>query len=230
MKYRTCYFVVLASLLPATTATAATTLTSDGFESGLGNWTVTGTSSGLYTYGGTGSNFASDGNGAVKLNRQSGTLTLTNALPLATQLYTSLTLDFKVEWEAGSGTRRLRAYYASDGSTYAEFANFTWGASGSANATTGVFSFQFTEGTAGNAGVSVLSSNAASITKVAGFDGLFTDNAKFRFTYSDGGTSTANNVYVDSILITGSPDFVPEPSAALLGGIGALLLLRRRRP
>jgi hypothetical protein len=37
-------------------------------------------------------------------------------------------------------------------------------------------------------------------------------------------------VYADNIVISGLATLaVPEPSAALLGGLGALLLLRRRR-
>lgn len=74
---------------------------------------------------------------------------------------------------------------------------------------------------------------AKSYTLVDGVDVGFTDESYFRIRKlrpspagTSGGSNPTSHTY-DNLLITGVA--VPEPSAALLGGIGLLALLRRRR-
>jgi hypothetical protein len=50
---------------------------------------------------------------------------------------------------------------------------------------------------------------------------------KFRFEGKNAGGGGQQNSYVDNVTI--SSDAIPEPRAALLGGLGLLALLRRRR-
>jgi hypothetical protein len=59
----------------------------------------------------------------------------------------------------------------------------------------------------------------------------FTDNAKFRFTFSDSGGS-AGPAFVDDIVIAGTPDYVPEvpePASIATGLFGLTLIAGRRR-
>jgi len=56
----------------------------------------------------------------------------------------------------------------------------------------------------------------------------FTANSKFRFVGDNDSGGGGAPFIMDDLSIT-SNAVIPEPSAALLGGIGALLLLRRRR-
>lgn len=70
---------------------------------------------------------------------------------------------------------------------------------------------------------------------LSGLENLSNVDVTFAFTgfygvssdYS-GGQNTNRFVYMDNVTFTGV-DAVPEPSAALLGGLGMLFLLRRRR-
>jgi hypothetical protein len=52
------------------------------------------------------------------------------------------------------------------------------------------------------------------------------DVIRLRF-IATGGSSTTGNLHIESFVINGT--VIPEPSAALLGGLGLLALLRRRR-
>jgi MYXO-CTERM domain-containing protein len=53
------------------------------------------------------------------------------------------------------------------------------------------------------------------------------ESATFRISFSGGTVSNTDQItYLDNVAITG----IPEPGAALLGGLGLLALLRRRRP
>jgi hypothetical protein len=54
----------------------------------------------------------------------------------------------------------------------------------------------------------------------------FGANNKFRFEGKNAGGGGQQNTYIDNVLITA--DVIPEPSATLLGGLGFLMLLRRR--
>ncbi len=60
------------------------------------------------------------------------------------------------------------------------------------------------------------------------FTGLVNDDVvEFRFYFSDNVNDNARVLRTDNIVLSG--DVIPEPSSALLGGLGALVLLRRRR-
>lgn len=199
---------------------AATTLVSSTFEGSLGAWTYSGTAGGgLYTFS-SGTNYASIGNGAADLPKGGGTITLTDALPLDTQGYTSITVGFSYVWLNGSTTRFLNIDYAADGTNFTTLARVHSGNGGSPGSP-GTFSVTLLEGTDHTI------SGSGTILNTS-FLPSFTDTAKFRF--QDVGTAGADlRVYVDNITITGMPEYVPEPRAALLGGIGMLMRLRRRR-
>lgn len=89
----------------------------DGFEGSLGNWSVSGGLTSLYTYGGSGTNWAPTGTGAVLIPSTNGeqALTLTNALDLSTATTATISYD----WVNGSGasqpTRFFIAQYSADG-------------------------------------------------------------------------------------------------------------------
>ena len=87
-----------------------------------------------------------------------------------------------------------------------------------------------TPNTATHAAVANTSSTATMV--LAGtFTGL--NNTAITFTLADsaGGSnnSTAMYTWIDNVTLTGTVNVIPEPSAALLGGLGLLALLRRRR-
>lgn len=212
--------IILAAALVGIPCHAATTLVSSDFEGSLGAWTAS-TGASLYTYGGSGNNFASSGDGAANLPKSGGTITLTNALPLASQAYTSVTISFQYEWLNGTTTRFLEILYAADGATFTSLARVSSG-NGGTGGTPGSLSITLTEN------LDHTISGSGTILNTS-FMPAFLDTAKFRFT--DNASAGADvRVYVDNVLITGSPDFiVPEPSTALLGGLGMLCLLRRRR-
>jgi hypothetical protein len=207
-------------IFPIGSIQAATTLVSSTFEGSLGAWTYSGTAGGgLYTFS-SGTNYASAGNGAADLPKNGGTITLTDALPLDTQSYTSITVGFNYVWLNGSTTRRLNLDYSADGTTWTTLVYVTSG-NGGAPGNPGTLSVTLIEGSDHTI------SGAGTIQNTA-FLPSFTDTAKFRF--QDVGSAGADlRVYVDNITITGTPEYVPEPRAALLGGLGMLMLLRRRR-
>jgi len=214
MKKTAC--IILAAALGIISANGATTLVSSDFETGLGAWT-TSTGASLYTFS-SGHNYASGGNGAANLPKSGGTITLTDGLPLATQDYTSITISFDYQRQNATTTRFLVVEYAADGTNFTELARRATGT----NQTVFSASITLTEDADHSVTGDMNLSNAA-------FLPAFTDTAKFRFRdISSAGADVRS--YVDNITITGTPDFIiPEPSAALLGGLGALLLLRRRR-
>ena len=120
----------LALLSAPDSARAATILIDDDFESGtLESWTPSGSDAGLYQNGDVVSNmgaadalidYAPNGEYSLWDGRGSAYLELTNPLPLDTQGYTSVTISFNHNFRNGSSTRRLRTYYADDGSTWQE--------------------------------------------------------------------------------------------------------------
>ena len=210
----------IASITVATIscARAATTLVSSTFEGSLGAWTAS-TGASLYSYA-SGSNYASTGNGAANLPKAGGTITLTDALPLDTQAYTSITIGFSYEWLNGTSTRFLDIQYAANGTTFTTLARIT-SSNGGTGGTPGFLSITLLEGTDHTISGSGTIQNTSFLPS-------FTDTAKFRFV--DTASAGADvRVFVDDITITGLPTLVPEPRAALLGGLGMLALLRRRR-
>ncbi len=51
----------------------------------------------------------------------------------------------------------------------------------------------------------------------------------FGFAFGDNSTTGDKNGRLDNIIVNGTVSVIPEPRAALLGGLGMLALLRRRR-
>lgn len=94
-------------------------LIEDGFEGTLGNWTATNGSS-LWTWPGSGINYASIESGAARIPRQpSGVavLILSEPLPLDQNEYTNVTIRFDYVCEVVSSTVRWDVEYSSDGGT-----------------------------------------------------------------------------------------------------------------
>lgn len=57
----------------------------------------------------------------------------------------------------------------------------------------------------------------------------FSSNTEFRLYFDTGASTATHGVAIDNITLEANVTPIPEPSAALLGGLGFLALLRRRR-
>ena len=196
--------VLMTSVSPAH---AATVMTSDGFETSYGNWSPPSpadASVSLYSWAGDPAvNFATTGSGAVRLDTEAGTgktLTLTSALALTTLEATYVTIDFEYEWGTMTSPAGTR------------FVDLQYSTNGGTNWTQGVR----------------FASNASTTGTFTRSTGL-TDEFLFRFLVKDDGNNANNDfsIYIDNVVITS--DAVPEPKAALLGALGLLALLLRRR-
>ncbi len=210
--------MLCSSLLLAGYSNAATVLVSDNFETSLGSWSTSGGAT-LYTYSGTGHNYASGGSGAANLPKAGGAITLTNALPLldtATDDFVTISFD----WQRlnATTTRFLNLEYAADGVNFTTLARHATGT----NAT--IFSGSVTltknaNGTVSHAvGGNLGIQNGSAVLS-------FTDTAKFRIIDTSSAGADVRS-YVDNISITSS---IPEPTTALLSSLGLLALFRRRR-
>lgn len=156
----------------------------------------------------TGGTYATSGSNAGRMT--DGMLTLTTPLLLDTLGYTDVNIDFNIKWNTASGTRRLYTYFSSDnGASWDELGRFTYSEN---------YDYTLTEGLV-----------------TGGYDGSsFTDESLFRFSFYDSG---GPHVYVDDVVITGSPEFVapavPEPTSVALWallGLGMVGIYRKRRP
>lgn len=141
----------------------------------------------------------------------------------------TFSLDLAVNFRNGNKGFDLRD------STDAVIFNFNVGADDYTvnNATTGsgsigatysadsVFSLSFDQTTAGGGTWSITRTGGVSDFDTGTYTGV-AENFKFYVSNTDNGDA-ANNMFANNLTV------IPEPSAALLGGIGALLLLRRRR-
>jgi hypothetical protein len=173
------------------------------------SWTKFGTGThALYTYDGVAAvNYATSGGNALFLDGGGGTggFVLSSALPLDTQEYTSLTISFNWYFIQGSSTRKAQLDYSSDGgSNWQELTEFNTPFGGSPP------------------------DGSTSLTINEGSTYTFSDTALFRFTFD--ADRASRELYLDDIVITGEPTFVPEPSTAWMALLSlGLLAIRRRR-
>ncbi len=221
-----CLFAAVASL------SAATVLVSDDFESGFGNWSADGLRATHYTYAGVpDTNYASNGNGAIVLTGPAGSdlgpsyMELTSSLALVSGGFTDVTISFNDIFESGSSTRKPNVEYSVDGGAnwilLGEWDVVDNGPGGVAgvNGDMRSSSIALTPGSA-----PVFSEPSAWDFRSSANVLAFTDNVTFRIGAM--ASNTGHRVYIDDLVISSS---IPEPSVTLLGGLGILLLLRRRR-
>lgn len=96
------------------------------------------------------------------------------------------------------------------------------GSIGSAYASDTAFNLSFTQ-TSGSGGTwSIVRSGGVTDSDSGTYTGV-AENFKFYISSTTGNGASQDNLYFNNLTV------VPEPSAALLGGLGALMLLRRRR-
>jgi uncharacterized protein (TIGR03382 family) len=129
-----------------------------------------------------------------------------------------VTISFDWQRQNASTTRFLNLEYSSDGINFITLARHATGANESIFSSSVTLTKQ-SDGTVKHSvlGSMVIQNEASTFS--------FTEDAKFRFVDTSSAAADVRS-YVDNIEITSS---IPEPSSALLGGLGALALLRRRR-
>ena len=230
--------LLTTSILALVTAGSAATitLTSDSFESSLGNWETVAfgpNPNDVTQYSYTGSpavNYATTGNGAALVIGRSDAMILSATLDLSQ--FDDITISFDVKFIQGSTTRRGELSYSDNGGTSwtslgqwdtSEIVAFNGGApyvyedgvSGMSSSVT------LTNGTAGG------TYSAGTGQNINGYDGsVFTNNTLFRFNHN--GDNTGRQMYLDNVVISGNSP-IPEPSVAAMLGLAGLALLRRRR-
>ena len=86
-----------------------------------------------------------------------------------------------------------------------------------------------TPGTANGNGTGNWNTDSASLALAGSFSGLNNTSVTFTLTNTAGGNNNTNTwgTWIDNVTLSGT--VIPEPSTALLGAFGSLLLLRRRR-
>ena len=133
-------------------------------------------------------------------------LILRDALPLATNGHTSVTVDIDLQYNYSNdaGQYGVKLEYSALGDFTDSQTVTTWS---SGDFTTNLWT-------------------AASTTIDPGTVGAFTDTAKIRF--RSGGWANSTHSQQDNIVITGVGG-VPEPSTTALLGVGGLALILRRR-
>ena len=194
----------LASAI-TTSGFSATILVTDTFETSLGSWTGSADAT-LYSYS-SGTNYATTGTGAARLNtggwNGANPLTLTTPLTLNSLGATSVTVAFDFKWDGGNATRFFNVQYSTNGG-----ANWSdWGSRTNAPST-------------------------ASLSRTLN-SGL-TDQFLIRFLpKGDGGNGPY--AYLDNVVISAEGVTLPPPASAIpepgaaLAGIFALLALGHRR-
>jgi len=203
----------------------AATLISTGFESGgLSPWTVTtGNNGGLYEFeqqlvpsGFAATNFASAGTFAAGVAKSSGTMTSDTFDLSGGGASESFTFNLAAEWVNATSTRRAWVEFSPNGGT-------SWFGLATLQQDTGAGTVTVTEGSTSVDRTGIM--RPVNIAQPA-YDGSeFTSNMIFRV-FNGASAGADVRVFIDDTLVTTS---IPEPSAALLGAIGFLALLRRRR-
>lgn len=212
-----------ATVIPFGALKAATTLIDTNFDSGsLGPWTVNSTAlTGLYQHNtllqpANTVNYATSGDYAVSLNKAGGAMTSGSFDLSGGSGNESITISLSAKWINGSTTRRTFLELSLDGGT-----NWFWLAT--LQNTDGAGSLTVSEGSSTVSRAGIMGVNNASFTA---WDGsTFTDDVVFR--YRNTASAGADvRIFVDDTVITTT---IPEPTTAILGGLGFLMLLRRRR-
>ncbi len=234
--------VALTATIPQ--SQAATVFALNNFESSLGIWTAGGTSSGRYVAtstlqptddtttnfatGTSGTNFTSGGTGAASVGKSGGTLTSTVADLSGGGASETLTINFDFVLHNGSSTRRSYVEYSNDGGTnWFTLAMMQVGAASVANKISYSGSVTITEGssTVTRSG-SIASPNL--YTGAVSYNGsAFTNNSKIRIINQSSAGADAR-LFIDNLEVLSSAA-IPEPSSALLGVMGIMAILRRRR-
>lgn len=239
------HFLCIALLsLPA--AHGATVIPLNDFESGLGVWTAAGASSGLYiatttlqiagdtttnfATGISGTNFTTGGTRAASIGKGGGTLTSSAFDVSGGGAGESITINLDFVLNEGTSTRRSYLEYSNNnGVSWFTIAMIQLGAgqTGFAASTNKVSydgSVTFTEG---SSTISRTGSLALPVSAPNGFyvGAAFSSTSKFRVINNSSAGADAR-LFVDNVEVLSS---IPEPRAALLGGLGLLALLRRRR-
>ncbi|MFU8893502.1 MAG: PEP-CTERM sorting domain-containing protein [Luteolibacter sp.] len=152
------------------------------------------------------------------VGNQNKHVTMENAMTLATDStdlgFDSFTVSFSYLLTGGINNNRLRILYSSSG-------NF--------NDTVLLRDFVITGSTLVDGASTIQTVVTENVWNQISFDVsntdvTFSDTAKFRFAQDTGGSFDSAS-YLDDIVISA----IPEPSTALLGSLGLLALLRRRR-
>ena len=192
--------VILPGIFGLALSVQASVLITDTFEGSLGNWSVQGGAS-LYTYNGSGINYATQGDGAAALfaSWDEGVLTLKDNLRLDSNEATSVTISFDYEWDTTTATRLMYVDYSMDGGkTWTdELGDISGWGSFTGVPTLGSFSKTLEEKTVGS----------------------FTDQFKFRIRGKNGNNPVT--AHIDNIEIVGTnvipvrevKDDIPEPAA-----------------
>ncbi len=103
-----------------------------------------------------------------------------------------------------------------------QFATTGSGSIGNTYSAISAFALSFTQTTGSGGTWSITRSGGVSDFDTGTYTGV-PHNFKFYNEFTTGGGAVQDNLFFNSLTV------VPEPSAALLGGLGALMLLRRRR-
>jgi len=223
-----------------TASNAATIFATEGFESGLGNWNIgsRGTVSvnndtGLYNFTGPVNspdaltNFATTGTGAFRLENGFATLVSDVFDASAGGAGEAITINLSFTGWRTQTTRRGNIEYSNDnGASWLRVATFT-GLTTSGYANAGFGTVTITEGGGLSASGSLSTSNLTTLPGGTAYSGeAFGSQSLIRFIYD---TQNDNrSIFIDNLVVTTTAP-IPEPTAALLGSLGALLLLRRRR-
>lgn len=233
MKAQTFITSAILGLAIATPlANAAVIIQLNNFESNITPWTATGTSTGQYIAtttlqpaGAPTTNFAPNGSGAVRLGQSGGTITSGTLALAGGGTSESITISFGLLFYNGSTTRRGNVEFSNDnGSTWFRLATLqTGGATSNLTAYSGSVTINEGSTTVSRSG-NILSNNGGTAYNGS----AFSNTSMIRINNLGSAGGDGFNIFIDDLQVTTTAP-VPEPSAALLGAIGSLLLIRRRR-
>ncbi|MEJ6573257.1 MAG: PEP-CTERM sorting domain-containing protein [Akkermansiaceae bacterium] len=225
-------------------ANAATVFITEGFESGLGAWsvgsrgTVSGNDSGLYNYGGgtspvnspdAATNYATTDDGAFRLENGFATVVSDTFDVSVGGAAESITISF--DQTAGyrtQSTRRAKVEFSNDnGTNWFRIANFASSSSGSGSVTITEGGSYTHTGFLGTGNLNENLNGTGGTTLYAGE--AFGSQSLVRIIFDN--KNDNRSIFIDNIEVTTTAPFVaiPEPSTTALLGLGGLALILRRR-